>query len=283
LEFLLLEEKCPDERKGKKRPRESESGETSNNPGPRLPLKVRASYKGEMKEMKETCRGTWASVSWKCGSSIYKPKVNGLFRPPSLQKYATFQLILEFKDTSFSEGERKVLTHLSKLLDTQSMADVTFIVKNEKIGAHSAIVVSASPVICAMLDKDNFQEGRTKTVKVKDIEPVVFKEMLQYLYTGKAPNLDEDDMTEPLFLAADKYQVEGLKDLCEQSLIDKLNMQTIFHFLVVAHLYTAPQLLEASLKFLVSHKTEVWPRVEWKELMKTYPDLFYSASHRMVA
>jgi hypothetical protein len=33
-----------------------------------------------------------------------------------------------------------VLTHLSKLLETQSMADVTFVVKNEKIGAHSAII-----------------------------------------------------------------------------------------------------------------------------------------------
>jgi speckle-type POZ protein len=89
-------------------------------------------------------------------------------------------------------------------------------------------------------------------------------------------------MTEPLFLAADKYQIEGLRVLCEQSLIAKLNMQKIVHYLVLAHLHSAPKLLEASLKFLVSHKTEVWSRSEWKELMKTYPDLFYLASRRMV-
>jgi speckle-type POZ protein len=109
-----------------------------------------------------------------------------------------------------------VLTHLSKLLDTQSTADVTFVVKNEKISALSAIVVSASPVICAMLEEDKFKEGRTKTVKIDDIEPVVFKEMLRYLYTGQAPKLNEDDMTE--------FVLEALKDLCEQSLMSKLNI-----------------------------------------------------------
>ena len=196
---------------------------------------------------------------------------------------ATYQLILEFDDIRFAEGERQVLTHLSKLLENQSLSDVTFVVKNEKIGAHSAIVVSASPVICAMLEEDKFKEGRTKVVEVDDIDPSVFKEMLRYVYTGKAPKLDEDAMTEPLFLAADKYQIKGLMYFCEQSLISKLNIQQVVHYLVLAHLHSALQLLEASLKFMVSHKTQVWSRPEWKELMKTYPDLFFLASHRMVA
>ena len=230
--------------------------------------------------MTATSRGQWTPVSWPYVTTLHDPynysKNNGYY-------YAAYQVILEFKDTNFAEGERQVLTHLSKLLDSQSLSDVTFVVKNEKIGAHSAIVVSGSPVIYTMLEKDKFKEGQTKTVKIDDIDPSVFKEMLRYLYTGKAPKLDEDAMTEPLFLAADKYQIEALKDLCEHSLIAKLNVQTVVHYLVVAHLYTAPQLLEASLKFLVSRKMEVWPRSEWKELMKTYPDLFFLASHRMVA
>ena len=70
--------------------------------------------------------------------------------------------------------------------------------------------------------------------------------------------------------------------LCEQRLIAKLNLQTVVHYLVVAHLYTAPQLMEASLMFMEEHETEVWPRPEWKELLKTYPELFFTASHRMI-
>ena len=128
-------------------------------PRPSLLQKVQVLYNGKMKEMTETSGGQWTTDSW----THVKPST--LYDPTGhCYKYAVFQLILEFKDTSFAEGERHVLTHLSNLLDTQSMSDVTFIVKNEKIGAHSAIVVSASPVICAMLEKENFKEGRTKVV-----------------------------------------------------------------------------------------------------------------------
>ena len=235
--------------------------------------------------MLETDRGSWECVPWLYASTIYDASDYYAIRGygSSLPVSATFQLILEFKDMSFAEGERQVLSHLSNLLDTQSMADVTFVVKNEKIGAHSAIVVSASPVIRVMLAEDEFKEVHAKTVQVDDIEPVVFKEMLRYIYTGKAPKLIEDTMTEPTFLAAHKYQIEALKDLCEQSLIAKLNLETVVHYLVLAHLYTAPQLLEASLRCLVKNKKKVWARSEWKELMKIYPDLFFLASHRMVA
>jgi speckle-type POZ protein len=291
VEFLLLEEDCKNELK---RPHESENG-TTTHPGPRLPLKVRASYNGQVKEMEEISRGTWASVSWPYVSNTYKR--NGYDDSDSdddssfwdddsdggsagqLKKPATYQLILEYKETNSSEG---VLTHLSKLLDTQSMADVTFVVKNEKIDAHT-IIVSGSPVICAFLEKNKFKEGHPRTVKVKNIEPAVFKEMLRYLYTGKVQKLDEDKMTEPLFLAAEKYKIKGLMDLCEQSLIAKLNMQTIFHYLALAQLHSAPQLLEASFRFLVSQKKEVWTRPEWKglkELMKSHPSRLSSSCRR---
>ena len=261
----------------------SQSGTTTESRGSGLvPLQVHASYNGEIKKMNETSRGTWAPVSWPYESTNYNP--NGYYSsfgaPPKI--YAAYQLILEFKDTSFAEGERQVLTHLSNLLDTQILSDVTFVVKNEKVGAHSAIVVSASPVICAMLKIDKFKEGRTKVVEIDDIDPAVFREMLRYLYTGRAPKFDESEMSESLFLAADKYKIEALRDICERSLISKLNSQTIVHHLVLAHLHSAPHLLEASLKFLVAHKTEVWTHSEWKDLMKTYPDLFYLASRRMV-
>jgi speckle-type POZ protein len=250
---------------------------------PPLPLEVEATYNDQKKEMTRPYRIQWTN-SW----PYVKVKPSTLYDPSSYyshstNKYAVYQLTLQFEDTSFAEGERHVLAHLSRLLDTQSMADVTFIVKNEKIGAHSAIVVSASPVICAMLEGDKFKEGRTKTVKVEDIEPAVFKEMLRYLYTGRAPLLNEDDMTEPLFLAADKYQIEALKNLCEQRLIKKLNnVKTVVHYLVLAHLYTAPQLLEASMMLMEIHKNEVKACPEWKELNKNYPDLFFQAANRMI-
>ena len=45
-------------------------------------------------------------------------------------------------------------------------------------------------------------------VEINDVEPDVFKEMMCFIYTGKAPNLDK--MADDLLAAADKVQRECL-------------------------------------------------------------------------
>jgi len=169
------------------------------------------------------------------------------------------------------------------LLDSQALADVHFNIKGHQIVAHTAIVASGSPVFSAMFEQEHFKEASTKAVDIEDIEPDVFQQMLRFLYAGVSPQLDEADMTEPLFLAADKYQIELLKEQCETSLIDKMDVSNAVRRLVLAYLHSAPNLMEASLKCLIKHKDEVWNRNEWKELMKSYQDLFYLAANRMVA
>lgn len=43
-------------------------------------------------------------------------------------------------------------------------------------------------------------------VDIADIEPDVFKEMMRFVYTGRAPNLEK--MADNLLAAADKVRVE---------------------------------------------------------------------------
>jgi len=62
--------------------------------------------------------------------------------------------------------------------------------------------------MAAMLDNDPFQEGLTKTVHIDDMKPDVFNEMLRYLYTGTVRQIEQ--MTESLFVAADRFQIQGL-------------------------------------------------------------------------
>jgi len=46
------------------------------------------------------------------------------------------------------------------------------------------------------------EESKLNRVAISDISPDVFKEMLNFLYTGKSPNLNE--MAADLLAAADK-------------------------------------------------------------------------------
>lgn len=177
-----------------------------------------------------------------------------------------FQLILQFSQVN--EGGQHVLNHLSKLLESQSMADVQFVIKGEKIGAHLALLASASPVLTTMFES-KFKEGQTKSVEIKDTTAAVLKEMLKFIYTGSAPNLEKPEMTKPLFLAADKYQIEALKIQCEECLSSSLKIGNVVGYLVLAHLHSAPKLFEASLKCIAENKSAMWNRTEWKDLMKT--------------
>lgn len=52
-------------------------------------------------------------------------------------------------------------------------------------------------------------ESQSDRVIIDDVEPDVMKEMLRFMYTGTAPNLDR--MADTLLAAADKYQLDRLK------------------------------------------------------------------------
>jgi tRNA G37 N-methylase Trm5 len=86
-----------------------------------------------------------------------------------------------------------------------------------------------------------------------------------------------------LFLAAVKYQIEPLKDDCESSLSETLSVATAIRRLTMAHVNSAPKLLEAAIKLLVKHKEYVWNFPEWKEMATNHLDLFLLLTHCMVA
>ena len=60
----------------------------------------------------------------------------------------------------------------------------------------------------------DFIESRTRVVEIQDTKPQVFKQLLQYLYTGKAPQIEEEGMAHDLFIVADKYGVDLLTEEC---------------------------------------------------------------------
>jgi hypothetical protein len=85
-----------------------------------------------------------------------------------------------------------------------------------------------------------------------------------------------------LFLAADKYQVDALKEICEECLIHQLEIENVLGHLEWAHLYGAEKLKDAAVTYIVKRRNEVWQLKEWEEFSKSYPDLFFLACKRMV-
>ena len=136
----------------------------------------------------------------------------------------SFEIILELP--AVIEGGEYLLNHLSMMLDKQLMTDVVFIVKGQRVGAHLAILASASPVFVSMFE-GKLKRGTKKFVEIKDTSMPVLKQVLKFIYTRSVVNKDNPEMAEPLFLAADKYQIDALKTQCEDCWSSHLKIDNV--------------------------------------------------------
>ena len=91
----------------------------------------------------------------------------------------------------------------------QQKTDFVFQVFASFFPIHKFILAARSPVFRAMFESDMI-ESRTGRVQIVDVEPEIFRQLLQFLYTGM---LDKP-VSKELGDAAEKYQVETLTSLC---------------------------------------------------------------------
>lgn len=199
--------------------------------------------------------------------------------PEPQQQTIIFQIILDFSPQK-KTGEENVLRHFGNLLVSGTGSDVQFVVKGEKIPAHSFIVDGGSPILAAMFKQSCWVESSSRIVIVEDMEPTVFRQLLHYLYTGDAPRIEKSDMTEPLFIAADKYQVGSLKDWCESINSKKIAVDSAIRLLILAHLHSAEKLKEDCIHFILKRKFEFFRMEEFRQMARDFPDLFFEVARR---
>ena len=94
--------------------------------------------------------------------------------------------------------------------------------------------------------------------------PQVFKELLTYIYTGKAPNIQT--LASALLNVAEKYQLGRLKAMCERQMSYGLEVENAAETLVLAHTYGANQLKKNALMYIVKHRSEVRETKDWEKV-----------------
>lgn len=103
---------------------------------------------------------------------------------------------------NFKVPEDNLSTDLGKLLEEGLFSDITLMVGDQRFPVHKALLASRSPVFAGMFRHIEMEESKQGVVQIKDLEPEVLKEMLKFIYTGKATQLET--MADELLSAADK-------------------------------------------------------------------------------
>ncbi|CAO1432572.1 unnamed protein product [Diamesa tonsa] len=144
---------------------------------------------------------------------------------------------------------KKLSDDLNALMLDSTHSDFTIIVESNEFKVHKSMLSARSPVFMKMFES-NMKEAADNKVEINDVDPDVFEQLLIFIYSGKIPvNLDLYAME--LFVAADKYKIEDLKDLSEKHISLNVTMDNAMAVFNLANHYTCNyDLKKISLKFI---------------------------------
>ena len=158
-----------------------------------------------------------------------------------------------------------ILDQFTNLFVRQSNCDVQFCFEDgQRVGGHATILSTRSLVFAAML-----QHAKHGKIVIHDTKLDIFKYLLHFVYSGRVPTPINKFNAQPLFEAADEFDIEDLKELCISFLMENIHMDNVYQLITWAKLNLVDNLFEAALHF---HN---------KKLIKLFPKLTALASSRI--
>ncbi|CAL5081013.1 unnamed protein product [Urochloa decumbens] len=177
----------------------------------------------------------------------------------------------------------------SVMFNMPDLSDVAFRVEGETFKAHRLVLAACSPVFRAELFGP-MVEGTARSIAIEDMRAPTFRHMLYYMYHSSLPpgDLGTDDASEMsgfqhLFVAADRYGLDRLKETCEEVMCAGVKASTVLPALEFAEENArSPKLKSKCLDFLAVPENfqDVAATDEYLRLMNTFPALLADVRSR---
>ena len=184
------------------------------------------------------------------------------------KNYVNDSSLTSVKDLKLNETERNwqnkkttLKERLAYMFNNDLLADVNFVIKNDKneelpkivIPAHKFVLSISSSVFDAMFNGQlSDQSGKLETIEIVDIESNAFMNLLKFFYTDQVTLCPETVMA--TLYAAKKYAASVLEFACVDYLEKNLNGDNACMLLAQARLFDEPQLATLCLE-VIDHST----------------------------
>lgn len=170
--------------------------------------------------------------------------------------------MLDNKDLYFPDGQLRFIIKLvlksqpqsptpyqfninwQHLHDSMKHSDIVFKTSDNKgVPAHKIVLIAQSEVFDAMFSHET-TEKETGVIDATDLHSDVVREMLRFIYCEayfvklKVAKGKESEV----YYAAEKYQLEGLKKYCVESIQKNLNTENILENVVTADMFKLDEL-----------------------------------------
>ncbi|PVH31846.1 hypothetical protein PAHAL_9G247000 [Panicum hallii] len=183
------------------------------------------------------------------------------------------------------------LQHLGALLLSGQGADVRFLVGGKTFSAHRCVLAARSRVFNAQLFGAMREAiaSEESVIQIDGMAPQVFESLLHFIYTDSLLEMEGLDeaaaaaMAQHLLEAADRYDLQRLKLMCEDRLCQHIDVSTVATTLALAEQHHCQGLKEACYEFLRSSKTlnEVMETDGFQHLVKSCPSALFELMSKL--
>lgn len=143
------------------------------------------------------------------------------------------------------EASRQILLRVASVFNDPDLCDATFIVgdeeKKEEICAPSQFMAISSPYFKALFYPPKQNDDKKR--EVQDMQPQIFRKVLDYLFRGKVPLTSIDDAWR-VKVAGRQFELKELEELTTKFLKYRLDSQNLLTYLKSSFRYKCPDLRE---------------------------------------
>lgn len=163
-----------------------------------------------------------------------------------------------------------VVERFEKLFDNKQFSDIVLRVGDQRFHAHRFILITASTVFEAMLNKERWQEARQPEVCLTEEEECLpaFGNFLRYLYCGEV--LLTINGVLPLLLLADKYEIPKLRETClaymSRHIVETADANRAITWYLYAQMTEQTDFRDKCLNFILSNFDIIMKASDWKDM-----------------
>ena len=157
-------------------------------------------------------------------------------------------------------------TLVSKLFLDKEFMDLKINCNGKTLECHRSVLSCQSDVFRTMFLNMDMKEAKSGEMEINDISSETMETFLHYLYHEE---VEEKVVDTNLLFAADKYNIAGLVEVCNEYLKSNLSVENCLYVLLSAHLMNQKGLFRAASDFVYQNKGKLVRTTAWKEMVET--------------
>ncbi|XP_058446295.1 BTB/POZ domain-containing protein 3-like isoform X2 [Malaya genurostris] len=162
---------------------------------------------------------------------------------------------------------KEIPSRMQYLFETTKWTDCQFLVGQEPIietfDAHKLVLSLASPVFETMFHGALAEQGNAP-IRIVDLEPDIFRKILQYMYTDKlSPNSID---VFKIYYGANKYMLPKIKKQCTEYLKTNIDLNNVFDLYDFATFNDEADLMQSCKNMITLYADELLNKPSFLEI-----------------